>query len=151
MIMKLHVHQLMGSLLLLLLLSAGFAAQQADGERVSALLENVCVNGVELHYLERGSGIPVILIHGGLGDYREWNSQIERISNHYRVIAYSRRYNFPNNNAVILPDHSAIVEARDLAALLDALKVERVHIVGYSMMPSRRCSLRRNIRSGYAV
>ena len=71
-------------------------------------------------------------IHGGLGDYREWNPQIERISSHYRVIAYSRRYNYPNNNAVILPDHSAIVEARDLVALLDALKLERVHVVGYS-------------------
>jgi len=123
----------MGSLLLLF--SAGLAAQQADGERVSALLRNVCVNGVQLHYMESGSGIPVVLIHGGLGDYREWNSQIGRISNHYRVIAYSRRYNYPNNNAVILPDHSAIVEARDLAALLDALKLERVHIVGYSYGP----------------
>src|SRR5205814_4471317 len=68
--------------------SAGLAAQQADGERVSALLRNVCVNGVQLHYMESGSGIPVVLIHGGLGDYREWNSQIGRISNHYRVIAY---------------------------------------------------------------
>ena len=61
----------MGSLLLLF--SAGLAAQQADGERVSPLLKNVCVNGVQLHYLESGSGIPVVLIHGGLGDYREWN------------------------------------------------------------------------------
>jgi hypothetical protein len=42
----------MGSLLLLF--SAGLAAQQADGERVSALLKNVCVNGVQLHYLESG-------------------------------------------------------------------------------------------------
>lgn len=95
-------------------------------------LKSVCVNGVQLHYLESGSGIPVVLIHGGLGDYREWNSQIGRISNHYRVIAYSRRYNYPNDNTDILRDHSAIVEARDLAGLLDALKLERVHVVGYS-------------------
>jgi non-heme chloroperoxidase len=130
--MKLHMRQLMGSLFLLLLLSTGLVAQQGDGERFSALIKNVRVNGVKLHYLEKGNGIPVILIHGGLGDYREWNPQIERISSHYRVIAYSRRYNYPNNNAEILPDHSAIVEARDLAALLDELKLERVHIVGYS-------------------
>jgi len=135
----------MGSLLLLF--SAGLAAQQADGERVSPLLKNVCVNGVQLHYLESGSGIPVVLIHGGLGDYREWNSQIGRISNHYRMIAYSRRYNYPNDNADILPDHSAIVEARDLAALLDALKLERVHVVGYSYgalttIQRQRCGLR---------
>jgi non-heme chloroperoxidase len=130
--MKLHTRQLMGSLPLLLLLSTGLVAQQGDGERFSALLKNVRVNGVELHYVEKGNGIPVVLIHGGLADYREWNPQIERISSHYRVVAYSRRYNYPNNNAEILPDHSAIVEARDLAALLDELKLERVHIVGYS-------------------
>jgi non-heme chloroperoxidase len=129
--MKLHTRQLMGSLPLLLLLSTGLVAQ-GDGERFSALIKNVRVNGVKLHYLEKGNGIPVVLIHGGLGDYREWNPQIERISSHYRVIAYSRRYNYPNNNAEILPDHSAIIEARDLAALLDELKLERVHIVGYS-------------------
>jgi pimeloyl-ACP methyl ester carboxylesterase len=130
--MKSHTCQLMASPLLRLLLATGLVAQQGDAARFSALLKNVRVNGVELHYLDKGSGIPVVLIHGGLGDYREWNSQIERISNHYQVIAYSRRYNYPNDNGVILPDHSAIVEARDLAALLDALKLERVHIVGYS-------------------
>src|SRR5207247_516044 len=46
--MKLHVHQLMGSLLLLLLLSAGFAAQHAEGERVSALLIHGHVTAVFL-------------------------------------------------------------------------------------------------------
>ena len=66
---KLHTRQLMGSLLCLLLLSAGLVAQQGDGERFSALIKNVRVNGVELHYLESGSGISVVLIHGGLGDY----------------------------------------------------------------------------------
>ena len=150
--MKLHTRQLMSSLLLLLFFSTGLVAQQDDGERFSALLKNVRVNGVELHYLEKGSGIPVVLIHGGLGDYREWNPQIERISSHYRVIAYSRRYNYPNKNAEVPPAHSAIVEARDLAALLDALKLERVHVVGYSYgaltalffakeHPERVCSL----------
>ena len=130
--MKLHTRGLMGSLILLLFLSPAPAAQEADRERFAALLKNVRVNGVELHYLECGRGIPVVLIHGGLGDYREWNSQIGPLSRHYRVIVYSRRYNYPNNNVEILPDHSAIVEARDLAALLDELKLERVHIVGYS-------------------
>ena len=92
--MKLQTRQLMGSLLLRP--SAGLVAQQGDGERFSTLIENVRVNGVELHYLEKGSGIPVVLIHGGLGDYREWNPQIERISSDYRVVAYSRRYNYPH-------------------------------------------------------
>jgi non-heme chloroperoxidase len=106
-------------------------AAEGDPDRFSALLKIVAVNGVELHYLQSGTGVPVVLIHGGLGDYREWNAQIEPFSEHYRVLDYSRRYNYPNNNAE-RPDHSAIVEAADLAALLDALKLERVHLVGYS-------------------
>ncbi len=34
------------------------------------------VNGVELHYIEKGRGEALILLHGGNGDYRSWNSQI---------------------------------------------------------------------------
>jgi pimeloyl-ACP methyl ester carboxylesterase len=103
----------------------------AESDRFSALLKIVAVNGVQLHYLESGSGVPVVLVHGGLGDYREWDTQIGSFSQHYRVVDYSRRYNYPNDNPET-PDHSAIVEAKDLAALLDALKLERVHLVGYS-------------------
>jgi non-heme chloroperoxidase len=115
-----------------LFLSLGqVGAAEGDVDRFSALLKTVSVNGVELHYLQSGTGVPVVLIHGGLGDYREWSAQIEPFSQHYRVLDYSRRYNYPNKNAE-RPDHSAIVEAADLVALLDALKLERVHLVGYS-------------------
>ena len=107
------------------------AAQEGDVDRFSGSLKIVRVNDVELHYVEKGGGVPVVLIHGGLGDYREWSAQIEPFSQHYRVLDYSRRYNYPNDNPE-RPDHSAIVEARDLVALLDALKLERVHLVGYS-------------------
>ena len=119
-------------LLCRLLLPFGqLAAQEADADRFSALLKIAAVNGVELHYFQSGTGVPVVLIHGGLGDYREWNAQIEPFSQYYRVLDYSRRYNYPNDNPE-RPDHSAIVEARDLVALLDALTLERVHLVGYS-------------------
>lgn len=90
------------------------------------------VNGVELHYLERGEGTAVVFVHGGLDDYRSWQSEMEPFSEHYRVVAYSRRYNYPNNNPLTRPDHSAIVEAQDLAALIKKLRLGRVHIVGVS-------------------
>jgi non-heme chloroperoxidase len=107
------------------------AVHGADADRFSASLKIAAVNGVELHYFQSGSGVPVVLIHGGLGDYREWSAQIEPFSQHYRVLDYSRRYNYPNDKPA-RPEHSAIVEARDLVALLDALKLERVHLLGYS-------------------
>jgi len=109
------------------------AAQEGDVDRFSDSLKIVRVNDVELHYLEKGSGVPVVLIHGGLGDYREWSAQIGPFSEYYRVVNYSRRYNYPNRNPdPDRPDHSAAVEARDLDAFLDTLKLQRVHLVGYS-------------------
>ena len=95
-------------------------------------LAKVRVNGVVLHYLERGSGVPVILVHGGLDDYRMWEAQVEPFSQHYHVIVYSRRYNYPNDNSDIRPDHSPIVEADDLAALIKQLNLKAVHIIGHS-------------------
>ena len=119
------------SLVLLLALAGQLAGQMRRGDEIASL-KTARVNGVELHYLDEGSGPPLILIHGGLGDYREWGAQMARFSARNRVIAYSRRYNYPNHNEPISPNHSAIIEAEDLAALIGLLKLERVDIVGYS-------------------
>ncbi len=90
------------------------------------------VNGVELHYIEKGRGEALIFLHGGTGDYRSWNSQIEAFSPDYRVISYSRRYHYPNQNPLSDTNHSAIIEAYDLAAFLKKLKLKKVHLVGQS-------------------
>ncbi|HEV7609603.1 MAG TPA: alpha/beta hydrolase [Steroidobacteraceae bacterium] len=93
----------------------------------------IVVNGVELHYISEGSGETLILLHGGQGDYRSWEPQMRELSRYYRVISYSRRYNFPNRNPQTAVDHSAIVEAADLAALIKALGLKRVNLIGTSM------------------
>ena len=41
-------------------------------------------------------GQPIILIHGTLSDFREWQLQIDKFAQNYRVISYSRRYGYPN-------------------------------------------------------
>ena len=87
---------------------------------------------IELHYIEEGSGPPVVFVHGGLQDYRQWLPQLDRFSTHYRVILYSRRYNYPNINRPIGTGHSALVDASDLAGLLLDLNVERAHLIGHS-------------------
>lgn len=92
----------------------------------------VRVNGVELHYIERGQGEPLILLHGGQGDYRSWGPQVGALSPHYRVICYSRRYNYPNDNPPTAKYRSSYTDAEDLAALIRHLKLGRVHLVGTS-------------------
>lgn len=80
----------------------------------------ILVRGVELHYIEQGQGEPLILLHGGQGDYRSWEPQMKRLSPQYRVISYSRRYNYPNDNPLTAKNHSAYVEAADLAGFIHA-------------------------------
>ena len=93
----------------------------------------IIVNGVELHYISAGAGEPVILLHGGQGDYRSWEPQMAALSRYYHVISYSRRYNYPNQNPQTATNHSVMVEAADLAALIKALRLKRANLVGTSM------------------
>lgn len=45
------------------------------------------VNGTTLAYTERGSGLPVVLLHGFPLDQRIWTAQVDELSRQYRVIA----------------------------------------------------------------
>jgi pimeloyl-ACP methyl ester carboxylesterase len=90
------------------------------------------VNGVDLAYIERGHGSTVILLHGGIGDYTSWEPQLETFARRFRVIAYSRRFSFPNNNPSIPPDYSPWTDVDDLTALIRILRLHDVRIVGQS-------------------
>jgi len=94
-------------------------------------LKAVRVNGVELHYDDRGAGAPIVFVHGGLADYREWEPVAADLASRSRTVTYSRRYNFPNDNR-LRDGHSAAVEADDLAALIRALRLAPAHVVGVS-------------------
>ena len=111
--------------LLLALLASTCPAEQP-------LLRSIQVNGVVLHYIDQGRGPAVVFVHGGMEDYRAWQAQSAPLAQHFRLIAYSRRYNFPNHNNVRSNNHSAIVDADDLAALIRKLKLGPVHVVGHS-------------------
>lgn len=88
--------------------------------------------GVRLHYVDMGAGTPVIFVHGSLSDGGYWNDQLPAFANAgHRAIAYSRRYNAPNDNPA-RPGYSAVVDAQDLAALIETLGLGRAHVVGHS-------------------
>ncbi len=89
-------------------------------------------NDVTLHYVEQGDGEPIVFVHGLLDEYSTWLPQLQGFASEgYRAIAYSRRHNYPNKNR-IRPNHSALLEADDLSALVHELDLEKVHVVGHS-------------------
>lgn len=95
-------------------------------------LQDVRANGVSLHDVDRGTGEPIVFVHGALADYREWGPVAGLLADTYRTITYSRRYNFANDNRRSAHDHSALVEAADLAALNRRLRLGKMHVVGVS-------------------
>jgi pimeloyl-ACP methyl ester carboxylesterase len=96
-------------------------------------LKQVSVNDMSFTYVEAGHGEPLVLVHGGLQDYRFWDRHLARLAAHYRVIAYSRRNHFPNVvSGDGVPDGAADLHGEDLAALLRTLHLSRVHVVAHS-------------------
>lgn len=95
--------------------------------------ERIMLGDTELHYVTRGTGEVVVLIHGSLADHTYWekSNQITPLAKNFRVIAYSRRYNYPNRNQPGA-EHSATVEADDLARFLERIGAEHVYLVGHS-------------------
>ena len=88
-------------------------------------------HGITLHYVDEGTGVPVIFVHGSLSDSGYWAGQIKPFAKHYRAIAYSRRYNYPNTNPA-RRGYSAVVDSDDLAAFIDTLHLGKVVVIGHS-------------------
>jgi pimeloyl-ACP methyl ester carboxylesterase len=110
------------------LLAAAFLA--ASG--VNAREGEIRANGLSFHYVDEGSGPPLVLVHGSIADYREWSKQMEPLSRRFRVIVYSRRYHWPNSSPGKDADATLDRQADDLAAIINALGIAPVHIVGHS-------------------
>lgn len=79
------------------------------------------MNGVDLSYIEQGTGAPVVFVHGAFSDSRFWEPQWEAVAGQYRFIAYDYRY----HGTAPWPDdgehYSAATHAADLAAFIRGL------------------------------
>lgn len=90
-------------------------------------------DGTRIRYIERGSGAPVVLIHGfSVNSEMNWGAVIPRLSPEFRVIALDLRGHGKSEKPQG-PDAYGLAMVQDVENLLDHLGVERAHIVGYSM------------------
>ena len=88
-------------------------------------------NGINLYFEEHGSGMPLVLTHGIGGSADNWAPVVGALAERYRVITWDVR-GFGRSDKPPGP-YSAGLWARDLAGLLDALRIERAYIAGHSM------------------
>ena len=94
-------------------------------------MPTVKVGDVNIYYEVHGDGEPLLLIMGLGSDMTSWIFQIPEFSKKYRVIAFDNR-GVGRSDAPDVP-YSTATMADDTAGLLDALGVDRAHIMGLSM------------------
>lgn len=87
--------------------------------------------GIELYYEEHGSGPPLFMIFGFTGNAQSWALQLRDFTPHFRCIVFDNR-GVGRSSA---PEGAYTIEemAADAVAVMDAVGVERTHVLGYSM------------------
>jgi len=88
--------------------------------------------GVPIRYVESGSGVPVILIHGWSADAQMWDGIRAQLAAKYRVIALDCR-GHGRSGKPHEPGAYGIEMVNDVTRLLDHLGIKQANVVGYSM------------------
>ena len=85
----------------------------------------------KIFYEEKGSGEPLIFIHGVGLDHTMWNQQIDSLSDSFRVIVYDM---LGHGGSEHPPGPYSITQyVEQLSGLMEFLNIEKTHLVGFSM------------------
>ena len=95
---------------------------------------NPGVSPVEIFYRDEGSGVPLVLLHGGWGNgLNPFNRQLEKLRHGFRVICPDRSgYGRSTRLAAELPSDFHFRAVAETLALLDALGIDRAFFWGHS-------------------
>ncbi len=87
--------------------------------------------GVRLNVAQTGTGEPLLLIMGTTGSLGFWEPLVAPFAESHRVIAFDNRGLGESERGEERITMAAL--AADTAALLDALEIERTHVLGWSL------------------
>ena len=88
-------------------------------------------NGVTIHFVRKGQGHPVLMIHGFPDYWYSWRHQIEGLSDEFQTIAMDQRgYNLSGQPTGV-DNYSMEFLVQDVLSVLDALEIEQATIVGH--------------------
>lgn len=87
--------------------------------------------GCQLHFEDHGQGSPLLLVHGLGSSVRDWEYQVPLLSRSHRIIALDVRGH--GRSGKPHEAYSIAQFAADVAALIEHLKLDKVHLVGISM------------------
>lgn len=94
-------------------------------------MEKVNVNGLYIAYNRKGSGRPLVLVHGYPLDHSIWNDVVHLLENDFDLVLPDLR-GFGQSD-VVESQYKIVDMAADIAGLLDHLEIEKTAIAGHSM------------------
>jgi non-heme chloroperoxidase len=122
------------AILLCILSVPGVIAQTAQTTTATTIIKPGSFktsDGVNIHYLEAGSGRPIVFIPGWTMPAWIWQKQIDEFSKKYRVIAVDPRSQGESDKPPY--GHLPETRARDYKELVDQLGLKHPVLVGWSM------------------
>ena len=95
----------------------------------------VRTNGIQTYYEEdagpaAGAGEPLVLLHGFTGSIAQWAAVRPLLAGEHRVICYDLRGHGRSDAPEELAAYTMDAYVEDLRGLLDALGIERAHVLG---------------------
>ncbi len=94
-------------------------------------MPSIEIDGFPIAYAEAGQGVPLVLVHGTLGDQRSFARQMEPLGAAYHVMSLSMRHCWPGSwfegGDFTIDRHVA-----DVAGFITALGQGPVHVLGHS-------------------
>ena len=94
--------------------------------------ELIEANGLQFHVRDAGSGAPVILLHGFPDTGDLWRNQVPAlVQNGFRTIVPDMRGRGGSSKPENVSDYRLSTIVRDVTGIMDALGIERAHVVGH--------------------
>jgi pimeloyl-ACP methyl ester carboxylesterase len=90
-------------------------------------------DGTRLYVEEVGQGSALVFVHEYAGDYRTFEPQMRHFSRAHRCVTYSQRGYPPSDIPEDGARYGQDIARDDVIAVMDALKIDKAHVVGHSM------------------
>lgn len=100
------------------------------GRTVGGEMEQVEIKGLSITFRTAGDGPPLVLLHGGPSDSRQWRRQLEDLSDEFKVVAWDMPGCGQSSDPP--PDWRTRDYAECLAEFIGVLGLERPHVLGLS-------------------
>jgi pimeloyl-ACP methyl ester carboxylesterase len=92
----------------------------------------VTVGGKRVHYVEKGDGKPVILLHGFLYHTVAWKQNLDALANKSKTYAIDL-FGWGYSERLKTMDYSFPFYAKQVVGFMDALNIKKASLIGHSL------------------